>query len=253
MVFGVVFQVKFNPVFLYEKICIFTTTIIPTSIFKGRNENGKFLILKQKIMSLSCQCPNPTTIGDIPSQTCPENFNQIQKFAIQRNGFTFDGTAGKDITLLADWQTLTSAVDDTHVVVTPFVHEAIITAGESITNGGGDNSTLNGESELVGVNPSQFTGMFKSLSKEVIQALFDLRCEKNLVVYFFNENGDIICQEKVASSYVGFPISSFFVGDTNNEGFATNDTHALSFNMKKDWSKYQTIETPADFDPLTDL
>ena len=60
-------------------------------------------------MSLSCQCPNPTAIGNIPAQTCPENFNQIQKFAIQRSGYTFDGTAGKDITLLADWQTVTSS------------------------------------------------------------------------------------------------------------------------------------------------
>lgn len=204
-------------------------------------------------MSLSCLCPNPTSIGDIPAQTCPENFNQIQKFAIQRSGFTFDGTAGKDITLLADWQTLLAAADDTHMVVTPFVYEAAITAGEAITNGGGDNSTLNGESELTGVNPSAFSGMFKSLSKEVIQALFDLRCEKNLVVYFFNENGDIIAQEKTTGNITGFPISSFFVGDTNNEGFATNDTHATSFNLKKDWSKYQVISTPSDFDPLTDL
>jgi hypothetical protein len=204
-------------------------------------------------MSLSCQYPNPTSIGDIPSQTCPENFNQIQKFAIQRSGFTFDGTAGKDITLLADWQTLLAAADDTHAVVTPFVYEAAITAGEAITNGGGDNSTLNGESELTGVNPSSFAGMFKSLSKDVIQALFDLRCESGLVVYFFNENGDIIAQEKTTGEFTGFPISSFFVGDTNNEGFATNDTHATSFNLKKDWSKYQAISTPADFDPLTDL
>ena len=204
-------------------------------------------------MSLSCQCPSPTAIGNIPAQTCPENFNQIQKFAIQRSGYTFDGTAGKDITLLADWQTLTSAVDSTHAVVTPFVHEAVITAGEAITNGGGDNSTLNGESELVGINPSAFAGMFKSLSKEVIQALFDLRCEKNLVVFFFNEDGKIIAEEKTTGNFTGFPISSFFVGDTNNEGFATNDTHAVSFNLKKDWSKFQSIVTPSDFDPLTDI
>jgi len=204
-------------------------------------------------MSLSCQCPNPTPIGDIPAQTCPENINQIQKIAVQRTGDKFDGTSGNDITLLADWQTRLSAVDNTHIVVTPFVHEAIITAGEAITNGGGDNSTLNGESELVGVNPSQFTGMFKSLSKEVKQALFSLRCETGLVVYFFNEDGKIICQEKTTGEYEGFQISSFFVGDTNNEGFATNDTNATSFNMKKDWSKYQAIVEPSDFDPLTEL
>ena len=204
-------------------------------------------------MSLSCLCPSPSAIGNIPAQPCPENILQIQKFALQRAGDKFDGTAGNDVTLLADWQTRTSAVGDTHIVVTPFVFEAVITPGEAITNGGGDNSTLNGESELVGVNSSSFAGMFKSMNKEVIQALFNLRCENNLVVYLFNEDGKIILWEKTTGVFEGIPISSFFVGDQGNEGFATKDASVVSFNIKKDWSKYKAISVPADFDPLTGL
>src|SRR6056300_1371793 len=98
----------------------------------------------------SCSCPLPTAIGDITPNSCPDNFGQIQKVIFQRRGFVFDGTVGKDITLLADWQALQVAVDDTKVQVSPFTYNAIITAGESITNGGGDNTTLNGEVELVG-------------------------------------------------------------------------------------------------------
>ena len=160
-------------------------------------------------MSLSCLCPSPTAIGNIPAQPCPENILQIQKFAIQRAGDKFDGTAGNDVTLLADWQTRTSATGDTHIVVTPFVFEAVITPGEAITNGG--------------------------------------------VVYLFNEDGKIILWEKTTGVFEGIPISSFFVGDQGNEGFATKDASAVSFNIKKDWSKYKAISVPSDFDPLTGL
>ena len=52
---------------------------------------------------------------------------------------------------------------------------------------------------------------------------------------------------------IAIVVEPFFVGDTNNEGFATNDTHAVSYSLKKDWSKFQSIVTPADFDPLTQL
>ena len=110
----------------------------------------------------SCSCPLPTAIGDITPNTCPDNFGQIQKVIFQRRGFVFDGTVGKDITLLADWQALQVAADDTKIQVSPFAYNSIITAGESITNGGGDNTTLNGEVELVGVNPSVYTAEFRS-------------------------------------------------------------------------------------------
>ena len=63
----------------------------------------------------SCDCPLPTAIGDITPNTCPDNFGQIQKVIFQRRGFVFDGTVGKDITLLADWQALQVAADDTKI------------------------------------------------------------------------------------------------------------------------------------------
>lgn len=201
-------------------------------------------------MSLNCNCPLPTAITTITPNSCPENFGQIQKIILQRAGFVFDGTTGKDITLLADWQTLTSAVNSTKAQVTPFIYNAILTAGDAITVGGGDNTTLNGEVELVGINNTSFAGMFKSISADVIDALMDYRCRTDLVAFFVTKDQKIIANELVATEYTGFPISSFFVGDKTNNGFATKDENAVSFQLANDWSRSYAITTPV-FNPLT--
>lgn len=203
-------------------------------------------------MAINCDCPLPTAIGDITPNTCPENFSQIQKVIFQRRGFVFDGTAGKDITLLADWQTLQVAADDTKVQVSPFSYNSIITAGEAITNGGGDNTTLNGEVELVGVNPTVFTAEFRSLDSATIAQLQSFNCETGLGVYFVTKDGKIIANEESTGNYTVFPVSSFFVGDKTNNGFATKDMNAISFNMEACWSAAYSIQDPA-FDPLTEL
>jgi hypothetical protein len=126
------------------------------------------------------------------------------------------------------------------------------TAGEAITNGGGDNTTLNGEVELVGINKASASGTFKSLSSAVIEALQSYNCESAIGVYFFNADGKIIAQELTTGNYTPFPVSSFFVGDKTNNGFATKDENALSFQLNAGWSKKYAIVTPA-FNPLTEI
>jgi len=201
-------------------------------------------------MSLNCACPAPAAITTITPNTCPDNFGQIQKIIIQRVGDVFDGTAGNDITLLADWQTRTAAIDDTKAQVSPFIYNFVNTAGDAITNGGGDNSTLNGEVELVGVNKAAVSGMFKSLTSSVIAALQSYNCENAIGVYFINADGKIIAQEAVSTEYTPFPVSSFFVGDKTNNGFATKDENALSFQLNAGWSNKYAVVTPV-FNPLT--
>lgn len=201
---------------------------------------------------LTCDCPLSAAISDITAADCGENFGQIQKVIVQRKGYEFDGTTGKDITLLADWQTVFTSTGADKAQITPFLSSAIIAGGEKITNGGGDNSTLNGEAELVGLNPSAFTSIMKSLTSAQIAELATFNCEKSLVVYFVNESGKIICKDLTAGSYTGIPISSFFAGEKSNNGYATLDENPLDFNIKKGWSCDYAIVTTA-FDPLEDL
>jgi hypothetical protein len=202
---------------------------------------------------MDCNCPAPTMLTSIGLITCGVDMTQIQRMAFQRIGDTFDGVVS-DILELADWQTKMSAVDDTKIVVTPLIGgDPTIEAGEAITNGGGDNSTLNGAEEVEGVNPSSFSCFFKSLSAEVEKALKALICEPNLRVYFFLQGGKIACVDVTAPEYEAFLLSGQpFISDRNNAGYGTKDTVNMSFNLAEGWSNDLVILEP-NFNPLTDL
>lgn len=202
-----------------------------------------------------CVCPLPTALGDVPALDCGVNLKQIQRLAFQRSGNQF-GTGAvppNDITVLADWQTLIAAADDTKIVVTPLLGgNPVIEAGTAITIGGGDNTTLNGVEEVQGVNPSAFSAEFRELTPEIELALKLLTCEKSLTVYLFLEGGRIAAYEIDPTNQRGFLLQSMFVSDRNNAGFATLDTNTISWAFPSGWSENLVIVTPA-FNPLTDI
>lgn len=207
---------------------------------------------------MDCNCPTPSALTAIPTQDCEVNLNQVQRMAFQRiatgNQFGTNALpAANDITVLADWQARITATDATKIVVTPFIGaNPIIEAGDAITNGGGDNSTLNGVEEVEGVNPSRFSTEFKGLAPAIEKAMKTLMCEKNLQVYFFLQGGKIAVVEIDANNQKGFKAESVFFSDRNNAGFATKDTHNMSFALPAGWSENLKIITPA-FNPLTEL
>lgn len=205
---------------------------------------------------MDCNCPAPSQLTAIPTQDCGVNLNQIQRLAFQRGGNVFGSTdlpTATSILALADWQTKIAATDNTKIVLTPFIGaNPIIEAGDAITNGGGDNSTLNGVEEVEGVNPSRFSTEFKELSPEIEKAMKSLMCEKNLTVYLFLQGGKIATVEVSANNYKGFKAESLFISDRNNAGFATKDTHNMSFSLPAGWSENLKIVTPT-FNPLTEL
>lgn len=204
---------------------------------------------------MDCNCPAPTALTEMVAENCGVDLKQIQRVALQRIGNVFDtsATTPTDPTLLADWQALMVAVDDTKIVVTPLIGgEPTIEAGDAITNGGGDNSTLNGVEEVEGVNPSLFSAIFKSLSPENEKALKALMCEKQLNVYFFLQGGRIAMKTITADQTTGFVSRSIFISDRNNAGYGSKDTHSFRFNLVEGWSEDLIIIDPT-FDPLTDL
>lgn len=211
------------------------------------------------IILFECSCPKATALTDVPTQDCPIDFSQIQRYGFQRGGNSFDTSAGTptDITLLADWQTLRTAIDDTKIVVSPLIGaDPIITPGDPISNGGGDNSTLNGVEEITGTNPSSASATFNSLSPEIEKAMKALICEPDLTVYLFLKGGKIVAKKIVADQqYSGLPIQSFFFGDRGNEGFGTKDTNFMSFQLPAGWSEDIEVfdAVDLDFNPLTDL
>lgn len=202
----------------------------------------------------ACDCPQPTALTEIPASDCPFDLRQVQKVVFQRIGNKFD--AVNDIQLQATWDALKTAIDSTKVVVSPFVGgNPLITPGGAITEGGGDNSTLNGEETVTGSNPSLFTADFKSLTPEQEVALKKLICEKRLQVYFLNEENKIIVNTEGmgAGEYTGFPISAYYFGDRDNQGFGKQDMHKMRFSLKAGWSENIAKISATDFSPLVDL
>jgi hypothetical protein len=160
-----------------------------------------------------------------------------------------------DPTKKADWLTLKAATDNEKVVFTPLIGgDPVIAAGEPITTGGGDNSTLNGVEEVQGTNPSIFTGLYKSLSPAVKAKLTELACEKDLVIYPINDSNKIFANKIATGQYMGIPITGFHVSDRNNNGFGTKDTFAVRFSLPAGWDNtLELIEPETGFRPLSDL
>ena len=158
--------------------------------------------------------------------------------------------AGNAIEVVAGWNILTSASDDTKVIKTPLIGgDSAITAGAPITFGGGDNSTRNGETLVNGYNPADGTARFDSLSAAQISAMKRLRCE-DLEIIPINDAGQMLVK-KVNDKATGFPVSNFDLGPKNNAGYGTRDSNVLTFQIDEDWDEYLHFITPTDFNALT--
>lgn len=216
---------------------------------------------------MDCNCPDDGILEEIADSTCSFDMKQIQRIAFANRGkVIFDSATGGgagngvptisgQVDTLADWQVLRSAVDATKVVITPLIGgDPVIAAGEAISEGGGDNTTLNGITDILGTNPSNFTATFKSITPEQERGLKAISC-KTTEVYFFLEGGKIACYKYDGTDErcKGFLMQSYFFSDRNNNGFGTKDTHTMSFSLVAGWSENLIIVKPADFNPIYDL
>lgn len=208
-----------------------------------------------------CKCPAGTALPDIPVSNCPESFGQIQKVAFQRlykstgekNSFKTDAGIEKK----ASWTPLLSADDDTKIVISPYIQAPTAEAGAARTFGGG-NETLGGVEEIVGREPTSFTGVMRKLPQKIIKALKELQCESwsdNLGVYLFDENGAIgaIQDAKTATTHYPIPIRSLFIGDKTLGGYEAPDSNNIQWAFLPNWSDDLAFIVPEDFNPLTDL
>lgn len=207
-----------------------------------------------------CTCPAATALTTIPAVTCAESFGQIQKVAFQR--LTASGAKNKfdslaSILLKASWSALLTANDSTKIVVSPYIQAPTAEAGEARTFGGG-NETLGGVEEVIGRNPTPFSGVLRKMPQSVIKIMKELQCESysdNLGVYLFDENGAIgaIQDGTTPTTYYPIPVRSLFIGDKTLGGLEAPDSNAISWSFLPNWSDNLAIVMPTDFNPLTDL
>jgi len=157
-----------------------------------------------------------------------------------------------DPEVLATWTILFSAVDDSHVVLTPLIGgDSTVTAGTPVTFGGGDNSTLSGETFVTAINPSDASVRFDSLTAAQIAAFRTLTCEGNgLEVYLISQEGKI-WGSKTGDLFKGFDCTNVVLGSLTNSGFGTRDSNTMTFQMPFDWDETKAFLTPSDFNALT--
>ena len=207
-----------------------------------------------------CKCPAAAALPDVPAITCAETFGQVQKVAFQRltktDGSKNSFTKAAAITLLASWTPKLSAADDTKIVVSPYIQAPTAEAGAARTFGGG-NETLGGVEDIIGREPTPFTGVIRKAPQAVIKALKEMQCESwsdNLGVFIFDENGAIgaIEDETTPGTYYPIPIRSLFIGDKTLGGLEAPDSNAIQWSFLPNWSDDLAIIAPA-FNPLTDL
>ena len=216
---------------------------------------------------LDC-CPLDPSLTDIPASACPENIGQIQRYWFVRKGQVIwdvvtpannlptapstPDISGLDITLAAGWNLLFTATNEFKVVKSPLIGgDSTLTAGTTITQGGGDNSTLNGETLVNGINPTDGSARFDSLTGAQIAAFRTLACEGNgLEVYLISQEGKI-WGSKVGDLVTGFDATNVVLGSMSNAGFGTRDSNVLTFQLAFDWDETKYAITPADFNALT--
>jgi len=207
-----------------------------------------------------CPCPRGAALGDIDTVLCFESFGQIQKVAFQRlykdNGDKNKFVTATPITTLASWTALLTAADSTKVVVSPYIQAPTNEAGAARTFGGG-NETLGGIEEIIGREPTPFTGALRRIPQDVIKQLKALQCETTgdgLGIYLFDENGQIeaIGDETTPGTYYPIPIRSLFIGDKSHGGLEAPDSNAIQWTFMPNYSDDLKIVKPS-FNPLTDL
>jgi len=197
-------------------------------------------------MTLTICCPAPTYLESAVTtlNPCPADVGQIQKLVFWRTGQSIASVATAIIS--TTWTTLLAATDDTKALVTPFVHNPDIPAGDPREFGGG-NETRWGASLRKGANSPVLTFSMLAEDQDIIAALKELRCE-TLDVVMINEANQFIYSDLQGgtSAFFGFEVvpGSLFVGDKKIGGFEDWDANMLQFNLKPNWS--DTLEISAE-------
>ncbi len=214
---------------------------------------------------MACNCPIATALTTITPNSCPTELGQIQRAWFVRKGQVIWDTAtagvanvpgtiaGDVVTVIQGWNVLKIALDDTKVVFAPlFGGDITIAPAEAITQGGNDNSTLNGQTYFVAFPDSAFSARYDQLTATQTGELKELVCE-DLEVYLINEDGDIIGDASTTGTFKGFDVSNVALQSRNVQGFATRDSNIMSFQMDADWDTVFEKQTPTDFNALTGI
>lgn len=208
-------------------------------------------------MGLNCGCPAGAHLPDLEIPECKESLGQIQKVIFQRI-YKTPGVLNS-VASLATKATLTanfSANDGTKMLISPYIQNPTTEPGAARTFGGG-NQTLGGIEQIIGREPTTFSGVIYETAQSVIKAMKELSCE-NIGVMLIDENGNIgaIADDPAEpTKYMPIPIGKFFVGDKKLGGYEEPDSNTIEWSFFPNWSDNLVVfkQSDMDYNPLTDL
>lgn len=199
-------------------------------------------------------CPPPTALAAMPETTCAIRWDQIQRFGIRR----ITGKAALTTTTIltvAATTPLLSAADSTKLVLTPKITNVLVPTNEILTEGGNDNTTLNGIPKLVGLGFTRVTGQLLNAPATTAKAIRALTPESlgstNLEAFLYPKTGAVIGSNPSGVVYEGFPIYNLTLSDVGSEGFGKDNVYNFAFDLPPGWSEYHLKLMPTDYNPLT--
>lgn len=204
---------------------------------------------------MNCICPLPAALANLPKRDCPENIGQIQKQILQRASANFSFADETAAGLLINWTPLLTAPDDTKIITTEEFVNHVIPQAEAITEGGGDNTTLNGVEEVLGSGPLTVTAQYRNPTNAYIKAKKQLICETSLTFAYINNSKKIWMKQPGGPGTPVFfiPMQSFFISDAGSEGLNTADKSNWRYSLVDGWREDLVAITPSNFDPHVDL
>lgn len=211
-------------------------------------------------------CPPLPAPPSLPAAAaCPFKFDQILRSAWQRAQATPPFTQAAPITAKASWVALMANATAKKIVVSPMFAGFVIPGSEPKENGGNDNSTPFGIPSYGGEGAVKVDYIYSNQSPAMIAGIRKFSQESipllgsyALTNYWFNLNGDIVCNVPKGAGtdeYAGIPIYNQRVGTTSSEGLNADNKNAAGFYLPPYWDESIAMipASELDFNPLFDL
>lgn len=190
-------------------------------------------------------CPPPAHLNGIAATTCPQKWGQIQKIAFGRSyedRFANMGAfIGENI-----WEALLAVTNDSKLVVSPYFAGMQFPVAAPITQGGNDNTTINGVTDLQGGQMIVVPFVLTNQSSQTMREFRELAAEtmiqpgfSNIEAYLFNDNNSVIYDEGASGDlFNGFKIYNLYIPDVASNGLNSNNTYNCQFELPFGWSQY---------------
>jgi len=206
-------------------------------------------------MDLDCDC-GTTVLDTVDYNPCKVLFGKDQRWIFQKkddaNNVFVNGANG--IEEESSWSALPDASNDTKVVVTPILEEAVFNEGDKLEDG----ENPDGAPNAVAAGPQLVTGMIRNITPDQFEQLEKLKCfDEELTFYRLDKNGKIGAKLSGSADHVGIPISpnTFLIRDPSRGGTRVDQYKAIiEFYLPAGWYKKFAVVSPEDgFDPLSEI